>query len=141
MSASRRTPCRPKGLVLKDASGLSPGQAASAATLSGVLRLAATGQVEEMQGVVGGLPVSGLSGTMTRRFRSDATEDVAGLPRAKTGTLRKGSSLAGTTVTADGRPLTFVVLVDGFPETYGGTQRARAALDRIVAALTRCGCR
>jgi D-alanyl-D-alanine carboxypeptidase/D-alanyl-D-alanine-endopeptidase (penicillin-binding protein 4) len=130
-----------EGLVLKDASGLSPGQAASAATLSGVLRLAATGQVEEMQGVVGGLPVSGLSGTMTRRFRSDATEDVAGLPRAKTGTLRKGSSLAGTTVTADGRPLTFVVLVDGFPETYGGTQRARAALDRIVAALTRCGCR
>ena len=129
------------GLVLKDASGLSPGQAASAATLSGVLRLAATGQVEEMQGVVGALPVSGLSGTMTRRFRSDATEDVAGLPRAKTGTLRKGSSLAGTTVTADGRPLTFVVLVDGFPETYGGTQRARAALDRIVAALTRCGCR
>ena len=129
------------GLVLKDASGLSPGQAASAATLSGVLRLAATGEVEQLRGVVAGLPVSGLSGTMTRRFTSEATDDVAGLPRAKTGTLRKGSSLAGTTVTADGRPLTFVVLVDGFPETYGGTLRARAALDRIVAALTRCGCR
>lgn len=129
------------GLVLTDASGLSPGQAASAATLSGVLRLAATGEVEELRGVVGGLPVSGLSGTMSRRFRSEATHDVAGLPRAKTGTLRKGSSLAGTTVTADGRPLTYVVLVDGFPETFGGTQRARAALDRIVAALTRCGCR
>ncbi|HET6969447.1 MAG TPA: D-alanyl-D-alanine carboxypeptidase, partial [Ornithinibacter sp.] len=129
------------GLVLKDASGLSPGQTATAATLSGVLRLAATGEVEELRGVVGGLPVSGLSGTMNRRFRSESTQDVAGLPRAKTGTLRKGSSLAGTTVTADGRPLTYVVLVDGFPETYGGTQRARAALDRIVAALTRCGCR
>lgn len=129
------------GLVLKDASGLSPGQAASAATLSGVLRLAASGEVPELRAVVAGLPVSGLSGTMTRRFTSDATQDVAGLPRAKTGTLRKGSSLAGTTVTADGRPLTFVVLVDGFPQTYGGTLRARAALDRIVAALTRCGCR
>ena len=129
------------GLVLEDASGLSPGQAASAATLSGVLRLAATGEVEELRGVVKGLAVSGLSGTMNRRFRSEATQDVAGLPRAKTGTLRKGSSLAGTTVTADGRQLTFVVLVDGFPETFGGTQRARAALDRIVAALTRCGCR
>ncbi|HET9020718.1 MAG TPA: D-alanyl-D-alanine carboxypeptidase [Ornithinibacter sp.] len=129
------------GLVLKDASGLSPGQEASAETLSGVLRLAATGEVEELRGVVAGLPVSGLSGTMARRFRSEATEDVAGVPRAKTGTLRAGSSLAGTTVDADGRPLTFVVLVDEFPETFGGTQRARAALDRIVAALTRCGCR
>ncbi|HYN68523.1 MAG TPA: D-alanyl-D-alanine carboxypeptidase [Ornithinibacter sp.] len=130
-----------KGLVITDASGLAPGQRASAATLSGVLRLAVTGEVDELRGVVGSLPVSGLSGTMTRRFRADATADVAGVPRAKTGTLRAGSALAGTTVDADGRPLTFVLLVDGFPRTYGGTQRARAALDRIVAALTRCGCR
>ena len=130
-----------KGLVIKDASGLSPGQAASAATLSAVLRVAASGEVAELRGAVAALPVSGLSGTLTRRFAADATRDVVGLPRAKTGTLRAGSSLAGTTVTADGRPLTFAVLVDRFPRTYGGTQRARAALDRIVAALTRCGCR
>ncbi len=129
------------GLVLKDASGLSPGQAASAATLSGVLQLAATDAVPGLRGVVSALPVAGLSGTLSRRFDDSTTEDVAGVPRAKTGTLRAGSALAGTTVDADGRPLTFVVLVDDFPQTYGGTQRARAALDRIVAALTRCGCR
>ena len=129
------------GLVLRDASGLSPDQRASAATLSGVLRLAVTGGVEELREVVAGLAVSGLSGTMRRRLTTEATVDVVGVPRAKTGTLRAGSALAGTTVDADGRPLTFVVLVDEFPETYGGTQRARAALDRIVAALTRCGCR
>jgi serine-type D-Ala-D-Ala carboxypeptidase/endopeptidase (penicillin-binding protein 4) len=129
------------GLAITDACGLSPGQEATAATLSGVLALAATGEVDELRGVVASLPVSGLSGTMTRRFRSEATEDVAGVPRAKTGTLRAGSALAGTTVDADGRPLTYVLLVDGFPHTYGGTQRARAALDRIVATLTRCGCR
>jgi serine-type D-Ala-D-Ala carboxypeptidase/endopeptidase (penicillin-binding protein 4) len=129
------------GLVITDACGLSPGQRASAATLSGVLGLAATGAVPGLREVVAGLPVSGLSGTLTRRFSAPATRDVVGVPRAKTGTLRAGSSLAGTTVDADGRPLTFVLLVDGFPETFGGTQRARAALDRIVAALTRCGCR
>jgi len=133
-----------EGLVLKDASGLSPGQAASAATLSGVLHLAATDSPDQVPGlrdVIAGLPVSGVSGTMRGRFSSDATEDVVGVPRAKTGTLKAGSALAGTTVTADGRPLTFVVLVDEFPEDFGGTLRARAALDRIVAALTRCGCR
>ena len=129
------------GLVITDACGLSPGQQASAATLSGVLRLAATGAVDELRGVVAGLPVAGLSGTLTRRFQAKATQDVVGVPRAKTGTLRAGSALAGTTVDADGRPLTFVLLVDGFPRTYGGTLRARAALDRIVATLTRCGCR
>ena len=129
------------GLVLRDASGLSPDQAASAATLSAVLRLAVADEVEGLRGIVAGLAVSGLSGTMRRRLTSEATLDVVGVPRAKTGTLRAGSALAGTTVDADGRPLTFAVLVDDFPETYGGTQRARAALDRIVAALTRCGCR
>jgi D-alanyl-D-alanine carboxypeptidase/D-alanyl-D-alanine-endopeptidase (penicillin-binding protein 4) len=129
------------GLVITDASGLSPDQRASTETLSGVLRLAATDPGGELREVVAALPVSGFSGTLTRRFRADGTGDVAGVPRAKTGTLRAGSALAGTTVTADGRPLTFVLLVDGFPRTYGGTLRARAALDRIVAALTRCGCR
>jgi D-alanyl-D-alanine carboxypeptidase/D-alanyl-D-alanine-endopeptidase (penicillin-binding protein 4) len=129
------------GLAITDACGLSPGQRAPATTLSGVLRLAATDAVDELRGVVAGLPVAGLSGTMTRRFRAPATDDVVGVPRAKSGTLRAGSALAGTTVDRDGRPLTFVLLVDGFPHTYGGTLRARAALDRIVAALTRCGCR
>ncbi|QKE83663.1 D-alanyl-D-alanine carboxypeptidase [Arthrobacter sp. NEB 688] len=128
------------GLRLKDASGLSPGQAVAPATLSAVLGLAVRGEPAQLRGVVAGLPVSGLSGTLLHRFSSDATRDVRGLPRAKTGTLRAGSSLAGTTVDADGRPLTFVVQVDGFPRTYDGTLRARAAMDRVVAAVTRCGC-
>ncbi|MGG5259975.1 D-alanyl-D-alanine carboxypeptidase/D-alanyl-D-alanine-endopeptidase [Phycicoccus avicenniae] len=128
------------GMVLKDASGLSPGQAVAPATLSAVLGLAVTGGPEQLRDVVARLPVSGLSGTLRGRFASSATRDVLGVPRAKTGTLRAGSALAGTTVDADGRPLTFVVQVNGFPRTYDGTLRARAAMDRVVAALTRCGC-
>lgn len=129
------------GLVLKDASGLSPGQAVAPVTLSAVLARAVDGESGPMRRVVAGLPVSGLTGTLRDRFADDATMDVLGVPRAKTGTLRAGSSLAGTTVTADGRPLIFAVQVDGFPWTDAGTRRARSALDRIVAALTRCGCR
>ncbi|MGL5908872.1 MAG: D-alanyl-D-alanine carboxypeptidase/D-alanyl-D-alanine-endopeptidase [Phycicoccus sp.] len=129
------------GLRLLDASGLSPGQAVTATTLSGVLALGAAGTVPGFDRVLAGLPVAGLSGTLGSRFDDKATGDVAGVPRAKTGTLRAGSSLAGTTVTADGRPLVFAVMVDGFPETYDGTRRARVALDRITAAITRCGCR
>lgn len=129
------------GLRLLDASGLSPGQAAAPRTLAGVLAVAAKGEVPQLREVVAGLPVAGLSGTVAGRFGEKATRDVVGVPRAKTGTLREGSSLAGTTVDADGRPLAFVVMTDRFPRTYGGTLRARAALDRIVAALTRCGCR
>lgn len=129
------------GLRLTDVSGLSPGQAASATTLSAALAVAATGEVDGWRDVVAGLPVAGLTGTLAGRFDDRATGDVAGVPRAKTGTLRAGSSLAGTTVDADGRLLLFAVQVDGYPETYAGTQRARAALDRITAAITRCGCR
>ncbi|MGL4744080.1 MAG: D-alanyl-D-alanine carboxypeptidase/D-alanyl-D-alanine-endopeptidase [Dermatophilaceae bacterium] len=124
-----------------DASGLSAGQSVAAATLSTVLALGTTGAVSGFDRVLAGLPVAGLSGTLAKRFGDTATGDVAGVPRAKTGTLRAGSSLAGVTVTADGRPLVFAVMVDGFPETYDGTRRARAALDRITAAVTRCGCR
>ena len=129
-----------KGLVVKDASGLSPGQKAMPRTIAAALRLAVTDELPGFRGVVSNLPVAGLDGTLTERFDEGATKAVAGVPRAKTGTLGAGSGLAGTTVDADGRPLTFVVLVDGFPATYDGIARAREAMDRIVTALTRCGC-
>jgi serine-type D-Ala-D-Ala carboxypeptidase/endopeptidase (penicillin-binding protein 4) len=128
------------GLALKDASGLSPGQTASAATLASGLAVAVSGTIEGLRDVIAGLPVSGLSGTLKERFDDAGSRDVVGVPRAKTGTLRAGSSLAGTTVDRDGRLLVFAIEVDRFPRTYAGTQRARIALDRIAAALTRCGC-
>ncbi|MBR7743346.1 D-alanyl-D-alanine carboxypeptidase [Phycicoccus sp. BSK3Z-2] len=127
------------GMVLHDASGLSPDQAVSPATLSAVLVRAVTGESDPLRLVIADLPVSGLTGTLAGRFEDD--EDVLGVPRAKTGTLRAGSSLAGTTVTTDGRPLVVVVQSEGFPRTFEGTARAREALDAVVAAVTRCGCR
>jgi D-alanyl-D-alanine carboxypeptidase/D-alanyl-D-alanine-endopeptidase (penicillin-binding protein 4) len=130
-----------KGLVIKDASGLGQGQRVTPRTLAAVLALATTDGSPALREAVAALPVSGLDGTLEERFDAKATRDVAGVPRAKTGTLLSGQGIAGTTVDTDGRLLTFVVLVDGFPGTWEGVRSAREAMDRIVAALTRCGCR
>ncbi|MFC7489991.1 MULTISPECIES: D-alanyl-D-alanine carboxypeptidase/D-alanyl-D-alanine-endopeptidase [unclassified Knoellia] len=128
------------GMATLDTSGLAYGQFVSASTISEVLALATSGREPDLQAAVAKLPVAGLTGTLSKRYQSSTTKSVAGIPRAKTGTLTGISSLAGTTVTADGRLLTFTILADRVPPS-SGTLGARAALDRFVTALTLCGCR
>ncbi|TPG14875.1 D-alanyl-D-alanine carboxypeptidase/D-alanyl-D-alanine-endopeptidase [Pedococcus bigeumensis] len=127
------------GVTLKDASGLTSGQAIPPQVLSDVLQLGADGSVPAMQDTVAQLPVAGLSGTLSTRFHAKSTRAVAGLARAKTGTLTGVSAMAGTVIDADGRVLSFVVEADGLPGGVG-TLNARAALDRFVAVLATCGC-
>lgn len=127
------------GYAALDTSGLAYGRLVSTTTLSEVLTLATTDRNPWLREVVANLPVAGLDGTLSKRFQSRETKAVAGIPRAKTGTLTGISSLAGTTVTADGRLVTFTILADRVPAS-SGTLGARAALDRFVTALTLCGC-
>lgn len=125
------------GSTLYDASGLTRDARLPARLLADVLMLAGSGKVPGLADVVRELPVAALSGTLADRFTDPRTQAGVGVVRAKTGTLTGVSSLAGTVVTADGRPLVFVVL-GAAPQ---GTPEARLALDQLAAVLATCGCR
>jgi serine-type D-Ala-D-Ala carboxypeptidase/endopeptidase (penicillin-binding protein 4) len=127
-------------LILADGSGLSRGDKVSPSVLAELVALAAKPDRPALRPVLTGLAVSAYSGTLARRFRDgNPGGEVAGSVRAKTGTLRSVSGIAGVVVTADGRQLAFAVLADNVP--VGGVGPAEDALDRIVAALAACGCR
>jgi D-alanyl-D-alanine carboxypeptidase/D-alanyl-D-alanine-endopeptidase (penicillin-binding protein 4) len=128
------------GLQLADGSGLSRTNRLTADLLTDLLGSAATGPERPHAGVFAALPVAGWSGTLADRFRTPQprTGAGAGQVRAKTGSLNGVDALAGVVTTADGRVLAFAVLADAVPVD---TSTARAALDRIAAALAGCGCR
>ncbi|MFG2917840.1 D-alanyl-D-alanine carboxypeptidase/D-alanyl-D-alanine-endopeptidase [Kitasatospora sp. NPDC048298] len=123
--------------VLNDGSGLHPGNAIPPAVLVRLLVLAASEQHPTLRPVLTGLPVAGFTGTLNKRYGSGSgATDAAGLIRAKTGTLSGVNTLAGTAVDADGRLLAFAVMT----RTTAPADTARAAMDRVAARLTTCGC-
>ncbi|EHY89244.1 D-alanyl-D-alanine carboxypeptidase, serine-type, PBP4 family [Saccharomonospora azurea NA-128] len=133
-------------VVLHDGSGLSPRNSVPASTLTQVIQLAAAdddGGVKQLDEVTAklrplliGMPVAGGSGTLAPRYDEEASESGRGWVRAKTGTLSGVHTLAGVVLTEDDRVLAFALMSDGKDQN-----KARAALDRIAAALRGCGCR
>jgi D-alanyl-D-alanine carboxypeptidase/D-alanyl-D-alanine-endopeptidase (penicillin-binding protein 4) len=122
------------GPGMRDASGLAAGDRISTATLAGVLRTVAS--TPRLHAVLAALPVAGWSGTLAGRYRAGPARSAAGVIRAKTGTLTAVSSLAGLVHDRSGRLLAFAFIAD----RAQSNALADAALDRLAARLTGCGC-
>jgi D-alanyl-D-alanine carboxypeptidase/D-alanyl-D-alanine-endopeptidase (penicillin-binding protein 4) len=120
-----------------DGSGLSRHNVLRPETLLDVLRVAASADHPELRAVLTGLPVAGFSGSLEYRF-VDTAPASRGRVRAKTGTLRGTSSLAGIATDLDGTSVAFVLMVDRVP--LRRTLAAQDALDAAAAALGRCRC-
>lgn len=122
------------GAVLRDASGLSRSNVVSAAMLAQTVRLAVDDPSLSL--ILDGLPVAGVTGTLADRFSDDISRPARGVAKAKTGTLTRVASLAGTTVTVDGRSLSFTFLTNGSADGYA----AKVWADQGVGVITSCGC-
>ncbi len=126
------------GVRLADGSGLSGADHVPAITMVRTLAVAATDVPATADGAgvlwptTSGLPVAGVTGTLTDRFATPGTSAGRGVVRAKTGTLTGVNSLSGLVRDSTGRLLAFSFIADGSP---GPVLDARAALDRGASVL------
>ncbi|MDY5584675.1 MAG: D-alanyl-D-alanine carboxypeptidase [Arcanobacterium sp.] len=89
--------------------------------------------------ITDGLPIAGLDGTLSGRYRTETgvASIGAGEIRAKTGTLLSANSLAGYLRTNAGRPLIFAILVEG--NAPGGAKEVRSAIDTAMEKILTLG--
>ena len=122
--------------TIYDGSGLSRSNHVPLEVLAGAVRMAVA--TPALRHLVSGLPIAGFSGSLEDRFAGPGAGPGTGLVRAKTGTLTGVHSLAGYVRDRTGTLLVFAVATDSAPPAKA--LAARAALDRITAALANCGC-
>jgi D-alanyl-D-alanine carboxypeptidase/D-alanyl-D-alanine-endopeptidase (penicillin-binding protein 4) len=125
-----------EGVVVYDGSGLSTRNRITPTALARLIALAASSANPRLRAVISGLPIAGFTGTLDHRYGKQDTEVAAGVVRAKTGTLNGVNTLTGLARTVDGRLVSFAFMADKVTDPDG----AVAALDRLAALVTRCGC-
>jgi serine-type D-Ala-D-Ala carboxypeptidase/endopeptidase (penicillin-binding protein 4) len=124
------------GVVTHDGSGLSRDNRIPPLMLGQLLAIAATGPDQRLRALVAGLAIAGVNGTLDYHYFEPRSVASAGLVRAKSGSLRGVTSLAGLVPAASGRLLTFAVEANEVRNAAG----ARLTIERITAALLACGC-
>lgn len=122
--------------VVYDGSGLSRDNRVEAKSLSRLLQLAAQDKHPELRGLITGLPVAGVEGSLEHRFYSDDARAARGRVRGKTGTLRQVYSLAGVVRTSDGTLVAYAFITNRATGEYA----AKRWLDNVTAAIAACGC-
>jgi D-alanyl-D-alanine carboxypeptidase/D-alanyl-D-alanine-endopeptidase (penicillin-binding protein 4) len=126
------------GGAMVDGSGLSLLDRLPVAALGKTLLLTTADRQQRLRPLLSGLSIAGWDGTLLAEHRFSGPAAVAaGTVRAKTGSLTGVSGMAGLLTDADGRLLVFSFVADQAP--FEGP--SRAAVDNLVAALVRCGCR
>lgn len=123
-----------EGMVVHDGNGISAGDHVTPEALVGAVRLSL--ERPELRHLATGLPVAGVTGTLSNRYLAADAVAGRGIVRAKTGTIRGVNTLTGYAITSDGQPLAFAFMTSG----GAGQTSARAWLDRASSALTSCGC-
>jgi D-alanyl-D-alanine carboxypeptidase/D-alanyl-D-alanine-endopeptidase (penicillin-binding protein 4) len=116
-------------LVIADGSGVSRYNLTNADTVTRLL-VAAYKDQATFPFFVNALPLAGNDGTLANRMKGTPAERRV---KAKTGTMKGVSALAGYTVTADGEPLAFSMIMENF---VGPEQRVRDLQDRIAVLLS-----
>ena len=128
------------GTGMVDGSGLSVLDRIPAAALGATLLAAVDGEQGRLRPLLSGLSIAGWDGTLLDEHRFSGPASIAaGAVRAKTGTLNGVAGMAGLLTDADGRLLVFSFVADQAPAAFDSS--SRGALDNLVAALVRCGCR
>ncbi len=136
VSALKKNKISSKSLVMVDGSGLAQGNRVSAKMIAEIMAKTAD-PTSPLAAMLGYLPVSGVSGTLSARF-TGASKAARGAVHAKSGYIPGLYSLAGVVMAKDGTPIAFAA----FSREAGGKTlyySARAAHDAIAARLYECG--
>ena len=121
----------PSKIIIKDASGLSKQNKLTANILSQLLFKIHSDPLFSQ--LIDGLPVSGKTGTLSKRYIESAPQAV-GLVKAKTGTLSGTVSLAGYVQSGD-REYAFTIIADNIKRTNYASEQARKTLDIYLGKI------